>query len=197
MHIFRRPKNGFVLRARWLYECALEPTAPMPYEIRVITSSASALQKDLSGPAAEGWQLVSCWPEKEKVVAVFQRAAAALPVVAPQAPRAASVPTPPESPAAPDLLDQVIQLCSGATQKPGKNGKLLPKGMPILGLARKLGMEPDKLMAALKAAGVQEKSGQSDHYHKGTFIWTTTGDPQKGRGFVNIRPAKKSPPTRP
>lgn len=171
----------------------------MSYQIKVIDCQSAELATALNKPASEGWELISCWPDGERIRAVFQRQtnpASAPPVTRPVA--KATPPVPPTPPAAaessipPDakLLDAVIVACRDQPPKV-KDGKPLPPGIGLAKLGKEWGMSADKVRAKLQKLGVKEKGEvtSKDHVHKGFFIWTSGN-------FVNIREAKRKSPTR-
>lgn len=171
----------------------------MNYQIKVIDCEASDLESALNEPASEGWQLVSCWQNGPAVRAVFQRQAgsalaASRPVAKIKPPLPATAETSSESSIPPDdqLLDAVIAACKNEPKKVSKQGKPLPPGIGLAKLGKGWGVPGDKVREKLQEHGVKEKSDKTskDYLHNGFFMWTN-GD------FVNIREAKRKPPTRP
>mgnify|MGYP001766008228 CR=1 FL=1 len=149
----------------------------MPYEIRVVTSSSANLQKDLSGPAADGWQLVSCWPEKGGVTAVMQRAAdhissaSAPAAAAAAAPKAAAAQ--PASPAGLPNLDAVLDACLAQPEREGKGGKKFHQALEVGKFAAACGVEAKDMLDHLHTLGIQEKSAEpnaKDKWHRDHFI---------------------------
>ena len=170
----------------------------MNYEIKVIDCEASGLELALNQPAAEGWQLVSCWPEGSAVRAVFQRQAGADSAPPKSRPVAQATPSEPvnepslsESSMPPDdkLLDAVIAACREQPPKTTQDGKPLPPGIGLAKLGKTWGPSADKIREKLQELGVKEKAGKTskDHFHNGFYIWFY-GD------FVNIREAKRKSP---
>jgi hypothetical protein len=169
-------------------------TVPMNYQVKVIECEAASLESALNRPAAEGWQLISCWPDGKRVRAVFQREAHNAAATAPSRPTdqpSAVTPEPSRAVSAlpPDdtLLDQVIAAC-----EPPKDGSSKPPGIKLGTLRERWHVSERELRARIEKLGVREKTDpkSKDHKHNGYYIWLK-GD------YVNIREAKRKPPTRP
>lgn len=45
----------------------------MKYDIQVTQCRRDAIEETLKAQANQGWQLVSCWPETDQIIGVFQR----------------------------------------------------------------------------------------------------------------------------
>jgi len=45
----------------------------MKYDIQVTQCRRDTIEATLKAQANQGWQLVSCWPEADKIIGVFQR----------------------------------------------------------------------------------------------------------------------------
>lgn len=164
----------------------------MNYQIKVIECEPSGLESALNQPASEGWQLMSCWPDAQRVRAVFQREAVA--GSEPPATRPADQAAPPRQHSMPPdaaLLDAVIEACRNQPQATGKNGKPLPPSIGLAKLAKEWGVKAPQIREKLQKLGVKENvANVSDHCHTRTYIWLYGN-------FVNIREAKRSSPTRP
>lgn len=170
----------------------------MNYQIKVIECKAAGLESALNQPAAEGWQLISCWPDGSNVRAVFQRearTATAFPATRPVAPAVAPTPPQPRPAAAPAIpaddkfLDAVIAAWESSKTK---DGKPLPPSIGLPALEKIWGVPAQQIREKLQALGVKEKEKPPlrDYLHDGRFYISPRGD------SVNIS-AKKQSPTRP
>ncbi len=154
----------------------------MPYDIQVVECDRQAAEQALKKQANQGWQLVSCWPEAEKVIAVFQRPLphpaempptqiAAAHVTAPDAPAAVRAET-----SAP-TLDEVLALTIAAPTRSGTSRHVLS----VAGLATSQSQTSPDMLAALHALGLTTDSKK----HRGHRIWLYQG---KSAWFVNAEP---------
>lgn len=160
----------------------------MAYEIRVLTCSPAKLETQLNIPAAEGWQLVSCWPEKDHVIAVLQRPATP----------AARAQTPPLSePSAtlpaelPDLGD-VLQACLKQPERKNEKGQTFRQALPIAELASAHNVGEAELLAHLQALGIKLKGqGGKDKWHADYFLTLVEFKNKKLYLSITHAPAKK------
>lgn len=147
----------------------------MRYEISVFSCSRNTLEAELNKPAAQGWQLVSCWPEDGTVTAVMQRptdhvktSSSALPPST--APASATPPstatTPPSS--LPDI-DGVLNACLAQPERTGKTGKPY-RALSVPEFASSLNVGEEELVTHLRDLGIKRAEEGKDKWHKEYYI---------------------------
>lgn len=156
----------------------------MKYDIQVIECERAAAELTFNNHAHQGWQLVSCWPEEDKIVGVFQRPLSddaekptppiAIPDIAASKRPAIVSPT-----ASLPTLDEIVALTVAAPVRRGTSCHVLPVGT----LATSSSQTEEDLLAALRALGLT-----TTHIaHRGHRIWLYKG---KSTWFIN---AEKEP----
>lgn len=169
----------------------------MTYEIKVLECSRKDAESKLKSLAAQGWQLVSCWPENDKLVAVFQRAGAAQAATPTQGPQPTSVHAPaplPATPAepAPLTLETVRDACIAMpTVTDPKTGGTFHEGLSVAKFAKEHGMTKDAMLEALRGLGLNSKQNEADKKYV-TFVgdhslWLKQAG-KHGAWYVNVAP---------
>jgi hypothetical protein len=160
----------------------------MSYEIRVLECPRSNAERDLNVLGEQGWQLVTCWTEKEKWVAVFQRPSATAPhktVEKKSPPIPAAIP--PEADEVEVTLDSVLEAC--LAKPPSKPD--FPHGVSVSALAKAHGTDADSLLASLRVLGLKSKDDDSKRYStsfEGHSLWLNQAN--NGAWFVNAKAFK-------
>ena len=161
----------------------------MSYKIRVVECARSNAERDLNASGSQGWQLVSCWAEKEKLVAVFQRPSDASPR---NAVEKITQPIPVEIP--PDeedeegvTLEDVLEAC--LAKPPSKPD--FPHGVSVSALAKAHSTDAEALLAVLRALGLKSKDDDAKRYStsfEGYSLWLNQA--ANGGWFINAKAFK-------
>jgi hypothetical protein len=133
----------------------------MAYEIRVVEGGRSTIEKTLNETASEGWQLVSCWPEKENVVGVFQRPAVVSSSRPPEAPKSAPAPSPASAPM-PITLEIVLAACLAMPLKKSDKGVEFREGISVAQFASQQGVTKEAMLNTLQELGLKAKKEEND-----------------------------------
>ncbi len=135
----------------------------MAYEIRVVEGRRPTIETMLNELAGEGWQLVSCWPEGEKVVGVFQRPEGVSSSRPPEAPKSAPVPSPASAPT-PVTLETVLAACLEMPLTKNDKGVEFRDGLSVAQFARQRGASKDDMLATLQGLGLKAKKDDDKGY---------------------------------
>lgn len=148
----------------------------MAYEIRVVEGKRPSIEETLNKQAGKGWQLVSCWPEKENIIGVFQKPTKT-PSVSLQpslTPNADAPPSPSESSTSLSLtLDEILAACQATPIKKDAKGNSFHEGLSVAQFAKKKGVTSEIMLDALMGLGLNKKKDKDD---KGYMKFLKGGD---------------------
>jgi hypothetical protein len=131
----------------------------MAYEIRVVDARRPTIEATLNESAREGWHLVSCWPEGEKVVGVFQRPAEDSSIHPPEAPKANPSPAADSTPV---TLETVLAACLEMPLTKNDKGVEFRSGLSVAQFAKQRGVSKDDMLAILQRLGLKAKKDDAD-----------------------------------
>jgi len=140
----------------------------MSYEIRVVEGERPTIEATLNKTADEGWQLVSCWPEASKVVAVFQRLAGVSSNLTPETAKAAPPPIA-KGGNTPVTLETVLAACLEMLLTKNETGIAFRGGLSVAQFAKQQGVSKENMLATLQQLGLKAKKDDNDKKYR-TFV---------------------------